>query len=43
MVLLERYMQLAKELELDRYEGFLVSYNGSQVYDVKKEEISLIL
>lgn len=32
-------LPLAKELELDRYEGFLVSYNGSQVYDVKKEEI----
>lgn len=30
---------LAEELEMDIYEGFLVSYNGSQVYDVKTEEI----
>lgn len=30
---------LAKELEMDRYEGFLVSYNGSIVYDVKTDDI----
>ena len=29
---------LAEELEMDKYEGFLVSYNGSQVYDVKTKE-----
>lgn len=30
---------LAEELEMEKYEGFLVSYNGSQVYDVKTKEI----
>lgn len=30
---------LAEELEMDKYEGFLVSYNGSQVYDVKTNEV----
>lgn len=32
-------LPLAEELEMDKYEGFLVSYNGSQVYDVKTKEI----
>lgn len=32
-------LSLAEELEMDKYEGFLVSYNGSQVYDVKTKEI----
>lgn len=32
-------LPLAEELEMDKYEGFLVSYNGSQVYDVKTQEI----
>src|SRR5690625_603357 len=30
---------LADELEMDKYEGFFVSYNGSQVYDVKTKEV----
>ncbi len=32
-------LALAEELEMDIYEGFLVSYNGSQVYDVKTKEV----
>lgn len=32
-------LSLAEKLEMDTYEGFLVSYNGSQVYDVKTKEI----
>lgn len=32
-------LSLARELEMDKYEGFLVSYNGSQVYDVKTKEV----
>lgn len=32
-------LPLAEELEMNKYEGFLVSYNGSQVYDVKTKEI----
>ena len=32
-------LPLARELEMDTYEGFLISYNGSQVYDVKTKEI----
>lgn len=32
-------LALAKELEMDTYEGFLVSYNGGQVYDVKTKEV----
>src|SRR5690625_4201969 len=31
-------LPLARELEMDTYEGFLISYNGSQVYDVKTKE-----
>lgn len=30
---------LADELEMDQYEGFIVSYNGGSVYDVKTEEV----
>ena len=30
---------LAEQLEMDKYEGFLVSYNGGSVYDVKTKEI----
>lgn len=29
---------IAKELEMDQYEGFLISYNGAVVYDVKTKE-----
>lgn len=32
-------LHLAEELEMDQYEGYLVSYNGSIVYDVKTKEI----
>lgn len=32
-------LDLAEELEMDTYEGFFVSYNGSQVYDVKTGEV----
>lgn len=32
-------LPLAEELEMAKYDGFLVSYNGSQVYDVKTKEI----
>lgn len=32
-------LPLAKELEMEKYEGFLVSYNGASVYDVKKEKV----
>lgn len=31
-------MHIAKELELDKYEGYVVSYNGSSVYDTKTKE-----
>lgn len=31
-------LHLADELELDKYEGYLVSYNGSSVYDAKIKE-----
>lgn len=31
-------LDLADELELDQYEGYLVSYNGSSVYDAKTKE-----
>ena len=31
-------MQIAEELELDKYEGYVVSYNGSSVYDAKTKE-----
>jgi len=31
-------LPLAEELEMDTYEGFLVSYNGAEVFDVKTEE-----
>ena len=30
---------LAKELEMDQYEGYLVSYNGGSVFDVKTKEV----
>lgn len=29
----------ATELEIDKYEGFLVSYNGSSIYDVKTKKV----
>lgn len=32
-------LSLANELEMDKYEGFLISYNGSSVYDVKTKEV----
>ena len=32
-------MQIAEELELDKYEGYVVSYNGSSVYDAKTKKI----
>jgi len=32
-------LRYAKELEMDQYEGFIVSYNGASVYDVKTEEV----
>lgn len=32
-------LPLAEELKMDEYEGFIVSYNGSEVYDVKTEEV----
>jgi len=32
-------LRYAKELEMDEYDGFVVSYNGSSVYDVKTEEV----
>lgn len=31
-------LEFAEELEMDKYEGFLVGYNGSLVYDVKTKE-----
>ena len=31
-------MHIAEELKLDQYEGYVVSYNGSSVYDVKTKE-----
>lgn len=31
-------MGIAEELELDKYEGYVVSYNGSSVYDTKTKE-----
>lgn len=31
-------MHIAEELELDKYEGYVVSYNGSSVYDTKTKE-----
>lgn len=30
---------LAKELELDRYEGYILSFNGGRIIDVKTKEI----
>lgn len=32
-------LHLADELEMDKYEGYIVSYNGSSVYDVKTKEV----
>lgn len=32
-------MQIAGELELDKYEGYVVSYNGGSVYDAKTKKI----
>jgi hypothetical protein len=32
-------LEFAEELEMDKYEGFLVAYNGSLAYDVKTKEI----
>lgn len=32
-------LPLAEELEMDTYEGYIIAYNGSSVYDVKTEEV----
>lgn len=32
-------LHLAEKLEMDTYEGYLVSYNGSSIYDVKTKEV----
>ncbi len=32
-------MHIANELEMEKYHGLLVSYNGSQVYDLRKKEV----
>ncbi len=32
-------MPIAKQLELDKYNGFIIAYNGSQIIEAKKEEV----
>lgn len=32
-------LPIANELELDKYNGFLIAYNGGQIYDAKTKEI----
>ena len=32
-------MPIAKQLELDKYNGFIIAYNGSQIIEAKNEEV----